>query len=65
MSDSVDPPAGWDEPRWDNIPRCHDWRNHVGAELRAEWPSLSLRARILFSATLHEIAMNEEWDDVC
>jgi hypothetical protein len=50
------------DPDWGGAERCHDWKNHIPAEIQEEWFTFSSRQRIWLSEWGEYLADLEEWD---
>lgn len=61
-----DPEVATDEelshPDFENAGKVHDWRNHVGRETKALWPTFSAEQRRAIALDAGEQASNELWD---
>jgi hypothetical protein len=61
-----DNPFEFDEnnpnPDWSRAGRVHDWRNHVGENVKAIWGSFSPTQRIALALDADELASREEWE---
>lgn len=53
-------PIDWDEGDQPN--RCHDWRHHVGHNVRAIWDTLPDPVKIAIALDAEVLADHEEWD---
>lgn len=51
-----------DDPQWSHAGRVHDWRNHVGEEVRAIWDTFTPSQRMVLAADAANRASNEHWD---
>lgn len=62
LDDRLNPPCDWQQPKWGEEDRVHNWRNYASKDLQNEWLNLSGRARLIIAASLNEIANNEHWN---
>lgn len=62
MEERLRPPYDWQQPKWGEVNRVHNWRNYAPDDLKEEWPNLSGRQRMIIAACLDEMAGNEHWD---
>lgn len=47
---------------WDEGGRYHNWRNHVGDNVKAIWDTLTDPAKIAIARDADELAGREEWE---
>ena len=47
---------------FENIQKCHDWRNHVPTEVADVWKDLSQLERALVALVADHAASSEDWD---
>lgn len=55
-------PADWEQPRWHDCQKTHDWKNYVSIELREKWWTLTPEIKQLVSANFQVIADGELWN---
>lgn len=56
-TDALDPNIDWDSGG-----RVHNWKNHVGENVRALWNTLSDEVRLAIAHDAEVKAGNEEWE---
>jgi hypothetical protein len=54
--------SSWCDPRWDEVSKVHDWRNHVPSSVYQVWDMLPAEARLVAFVMAQEQASREEWD---
>lgn len=65
MSDDQDPLAAEalaDPIDWGAGGRVHNWKNHVGEQVRLIWVSFSSEQRIAIARDAYDSAGQEEWE---
>lgn len=50
------------DPKWDEAGRVHDWRNHVGENVKAIWHTFTDEQKLALAEDADERASNEHWD---
>lgn len=58
----IDPPADFLEPNWDEVKRCHNWRDYVPEKLVPLWASLPANVRAILAVDYQRLASLEEWE---
>ncbi len=48
--------------QFDNIPKTHDWRNHVDEPIRAAWPEMGIDGMVAVYLITARLAEAEEWE---
>jgi hypothetical protein len=58
-----DPIAG-DLPftKWDDIRKCHDWRNYVDPVIRDCWENMNIDGMMAVYIICEQLADKEEWE---
>ena len=51
-----------ENPDWDTVQICHNWRQYVPAEVKNAWDVLNQDAKIVAYTMANAIAEQEEWD---
>jgi len=51
-----------DDPKWDEAGKTHDWRNHVGGNIKALWGTLTTAQRLAIALDAESNADCEIWD---
>ena len=49
-------------PNWEKVGKCHDWRNHIEEWVQKNWESLSLETRVYAIAVAEQQARKEVWE---
>jgi len=64
--DGAEPPSVMgipvDDPKWDEAGKTHDWRNHVGDNVKALWSTLTTAQRLAIALDAESDADCENWD---
>lgn len=55
-------PIDWNEPEWENARKCHDWKNHVTAEVQSMWATFTEAQQVALARQAQDAADSEEWD---
>lgn len=55
-------PDDYANPGWEKTEKCHDWKNHVGGNVRAIWDGFTLEQKAAIAADAEDRATAEEWD---
>lgn len=50
------------DPNWESGGAVHNWRNHVGDQIKAIWSTFTPEQRAALAQDAQERAANEEWD---
>lgn len=59
---NTDKQSDVDDPQWDHAGKVHDWRNHVGYDVRAIWHTFTPEQRMVLAKDADNRASNEHWD---
>lgn len=51
-----------DAPDWGSAEKCHEWKNHVPADVADMWATFTEPQRFALFLWAHELASREEWD---
>ena len=54
--------ADVDDPQWEHPGKVHDWRNHVGRQVRAIWHTFTPEQRMVLAADADDRAGAEQWE---
>lgn len=52
----------FDNPRFENAGKCHDWRNHIPEEIQNGWKDLPDVAKAIAIYMAEQVANREEWE---
>lgn len=50
------------DPKFSDVTRVHDWRNHVPKDIKEMWYGLSFETKVIVYRMASEMADQEEWD---
>lgn len=62
LINDYDPPSDWNDPKWNEFRRVHNWRNYATDGLISEWNNFTNRQKIIISSLLKEMARSENWE---
>jgi len=55
-------PKDWENPKWEDAERVHEWKNYVSAEVRGMWDTFTPEQKQALARSAEECASREEWD---
>jgi hypothetical protein len=55
-------PSDWNEPKWIDAGRIHDWRNYVSEEIQYMWSTFTEEQKKAIARQAEENALDEEWE---
>lgn len=55
-------PHDWQDPKWDEYDRVHNWRNYASEELQLIWQSFTDKQKQVIASCFNDAADTEVWD---
>ncbi len=51
-----------ENPRWNLLKKCHEWKNHVGDSVIEIWDTFTLDQKLAIAVDAQERANREDWE---
>lgn len=55
-------PYDWDNPEFDNLDLCNEWKRYASDNLKILWSTFDENQKKSIACSLQDIADNEYWD---
>ena len=55
-------PKDWQNPKWTEYDKVHNWRNYASDELKNIWHTFTDEQKQVIAKALDDMADREEWD---